>query len=112
MHSNRPVEPAMRWRIWSMSGIALATGVVAGIAVQDGRESAPNPDWREIAWPFPRDAWPQGRAFRCASAACGTSTELYVRPKIGFCNCTTGVADDGEVDRVTDLDLIGERFAA
>jgi len=34
-----------------------------------------------------------------------------VRPKIGFCNCDTGVADDDEVDRVADLDLISERFA-
>jgi hypothetical protein len=36
--------------------------------------------------------------------------ELYVRPKIGFCNCDTGVADDDEVDRVADLDLISPRF--
>ena len=33
-----------------------------------------------------------------------------MRPKIGFCNCDTGVADDDEVDRVADLDLISERF--
>ena len=41
---------------------------------------------------------------------CG-GIELYVRPKIGFCNCTTGVADDDEVDRVADLDLISAQFA-
>jgi hypothetical protein len=64
--------------------------------------------WREISWPFPRDGWPAGRAFRCEG--CG-GVELYVRPKIGFCNCTTGVADDDEVDRVADLDLISARFA-
>jgi hypothetical protein len=67
--------------------------------------------WREISWPFPRDGWPAGRAFRCES--CGGElggVELYVRPKIGFCNCTTGVADDDEVDRVADLDLISARF--
>ena len=34
-----------------------------------------------------------------------------MRPKIGFCNCDSGVADDDEVDRVADLDLISERFA-
>jgi hypothetical protein len=34
-----------------------------------------------------------------------------VRPKIGFCNCDSGVADDDEVDRVADLDLISPRFA-
>lgn len=66
--------------------------------------------WQEIAWPFPRDGWPAGRAFRCT--ACEGNIELYVRPKIGFCNCDNGVADDEEVDRVADLDLISERFAA
>ena len=67
--------------------------------------------WREIAWPFPRDGWPAGRAFRCAVELCGDDVEVYVRPKIGFCNCDSGVADDDEVDRVADLDLISERFA-
>ncbi len=66
--------------------------------------------WREIAWPFPRDGWPAGRAFRCAAEACGDEVEVYVRPKAGFCNCDTGVADDDEVDRVIDLDLVSERF--
>ena len=59
-------------------------------------------DWQEIAWPFPRDGWPAGRAFRCGGGACG-GVELYVRPKKGFCNCDTGVADDDEVDRVADM---------
>jgi hypothetical protein len=66
--------------------------------------------WREIGWPFPRDGWPAGRAFRCAPEACGGGIEVYVRPKAGFCNCDSGVADDDEVDRVADLDLISERF--
>jgi hypothetical protein len=66
--------------------------------------------WREIAWPFPRDGWPAGRAFRCETEACGGEVEVYLRPKIGFCNCDTGVADDDEVDRVADLDLMSERF--
>jgi hypothetical protein len=35
-----------------------------------------------------------------------------VRAKRGFCNCDRGVADDDEVDRVADIDLIGPRFAA
>src|SRR6266853_4569594 len=67
--------------------------------------------WQEIAWPFPRDGWPAGRAFRCATEFCGDEIEVYVRPKAGFCNCDSGVADDEEVDRVADLDLMSERFA-
>jgi hypothetical protein len=66
--------------------------------------------WREIAWPFPRDGWPAGRAFRCQRASCVQGSEIYVRAKMGFCNCDTGVADDDEVDRVTDLDLVSPRF--
>jgi hypothetical protein len=92
--------------------VATAFSSVAGVHFVTARGSAGAAIWREISWPFPRDGWPAGRAFRCDS--CGGEpggVELYVRPKIGFCNCTTGVADDDEVDRVADLDLISPRFA-
>ena len=46
--------------------------------------------WSEIKWPFPLDQWGVGRAFRCPASACGTDIALYVRPKLGFCNCATG----------------------
>jgi hypothetical protein len=32
-----------------------------------------------------------------------------VRPKIGFCNCTTGVSDDAEFERVADTDLVSTK---
>jgi len=102
-------------RHWPAILIAsLAFGGLSGVAAyhkvsaQEGRGG--DAHWREIAWPYPRDAWPAGRAFRCDAAACGGAVEVYVRPKIGFCNCDTGVADDDEVDRVADLDLISTRF--
>ena len=95
-------------RRWPVIAVAvLALGALSGGAAV--RQAAPRSgDWREIAWPFPRDGWPAGRAFRCG--ACGESIEVYVRPKIGFCNCDSGVTDDDEVDRVADLDLLSERF--
>jgi hypothetical protein len=91
---------------------ALAFGALSGVAAyQKLRPPAVgNADWQEIGWPFPRDAWPAGRAFRCQSAACGEGVELYLRPKIGFCNCDSGVTDDDEVDRVADLDMISPTF--
>ena len=91
---------------------ALAFAALSGFAAyQKVRPQAVgNADWQEIAWPFLRDAWPAGRAFRCESDACGAVIELYVRPKIGFCNCDSGVADDDEVDRVADLDMISPNF--
>src|SRR3954453_7386045 len=91
--------------------LALAIGTLSGVAAYVGARPAVA-GWREIAWPFPRDGWPAGRAFRCDPALCGEAIELYVRPKIGFCNCDSGVADDDEVDRVADLDLISARFVA
>jgi hypothetical protein len=105
---------------------ALAIGALSGVAAYEnarpqragqgqdqaqGQVSGSMQGWREIAWPFPRDGWPAGRAFHCDAAACGEAVELYVRPKIGFCNCDSGVADDDEVDRVADLDLMSQRFS-
>src|SRR5258707_5984047 len=90
--------------------LAVAACTLSGVAAYVGARPAVA-GWQEIAWPFPRDGWPAGRAFRCDAALCGEAIELYVRPKIGFCNCDSGVADDDEVDRVADLDLISQRFA-
>ncbi len=91
-----------RWLI-ILTGIVALGALSAGAAYE---RAAPGiGEWQEIAWPFPRDGWPAGRAFRSGEV------EVYVRPKIGFCNCDVGVADDDEVDRVADLDLISERFA-
>ena len=63
-------------------------------------------------WPFPMDQWGKGKAFRCKAADCGTEVTVYVRAKIGFCNCTTGVSDDEELDRISDFDLLGDKLAA
>jgi hypothetical protein len=93
-----------------LTALALAICSLSGSAADEN--SAKADGWREIAWPFPRDGWPAGRAFRCANEVCGGEFEVYVRPKAGFCNCDGGVADDDEVDRVTDLDLMSERFVA
>ena len=57
------------------------------------------------------DQWGVGRAFRCRAGDCGADIDLYLRPKLGFCNCTTGVADDAELDRVGDLELLSDKFA-
>jgi hypothetical protein len=94
-------------RALAIIGLVVALGALSAFAAYD---RAPSPAWQEIAWPFPRDGWPAGRAFRCGDARCA-GLEVYVRPKIGFCNCDAGVADDDEVDRVADIDLISPRFA-
>jgi hypothetical protein len=101
-----------RWLL--IASAAVVFGALSGAAAYQHaglRHPERTGDWQEIAWPFPRDGWPAGKAFRCGAAACGGEVELYVRPKMGFCNCDRGVADDDEVDRVADLDLMSARFA-
>jgi hypothetical protein len=39
-------------------------------------------------------------------ADCGVKIDVFIRPKIGFCNCSTGVSDDNELERVADNELI------
>jgi hypothetical protein len=92
-----------RWPL-IVAGI-VALSVLSAGAAYERAGSGVGGDWQEIAWPFPRDGWPAGKAFRSGDV------EVYVRPKIGFCNCDVGVADDDEVDRVADLDLISAHFA-
>jgi hypothetical protein len=70
------------------------------------------PVWTEAQWPFPIDEWGKGKAFRCDEANCGVEVNLYIRAKIGFCNCTTGVSDDQELDRLADFRLMGEKPSA
>ena len=101
-----------RWPLIAFATVAL--GALSGVAAYQHvglRQPEGNRAWQEIAWPFPRDGWPAGKAFRCDVAACGGDVEIYVRPKMGFCNCDRGVADDDEVDRVADLDLMSQYFA-
>jgi hypothetical protein len=52
------------------------------------------------------------RAFVCNPADCGTEVKVYLRPKSGFCNCTTGIDHDEELDRVGDKELIAPKAVA
>jgi hypothetical protein len=92
--------------------IAL-TGAVGGdvLAGNGAPAAAPHPHWVEGKWPFPIDQWGTGRAFQCNAEACGVTVNLYLRPKLGFCNCARGVYDDAELDRVGDVVLMGPQFS-
>jgi hypothetical protein len=65
-----------------------------------------HPAWVETKWPFPMDQWGEGKAFQCRAADCGVELNLYIRAKIGFCSSTTGVADDNELERLSDFDFM------
>jgi hypothetical protein len=107
------------------SGAAFTLGgLVAGMVMLGGQYLSPEiafgpkaatiqkASWVETRWPFPPDIWGKGKAFRCAAAHCGTEMSVFVRPKIGFCNCATGVADDDELARIGDIDLLAYRLSA
>ena len=92
-------------------GGALGTvGLLAG-HVLNRATPPPNPVWTEVPWPFLMDQWGKGKAFQCRAEHCGTEVSLYLRAKIGFCNCVSAI-DDEEVDRVGDVDLVGGERAA
>ena len=83
--------------------------------LQNNIHATPAPDrtvWAEAKWPFPMDQWGEGKAFQCKAADCGTAINLYIRAKIGFCSSTLGVADDDELDRLSDFDLMEGRAIA
>ena len=97
-----------------LAGLLAGDAATVGV-VRPGGEVASHarqPAWSEVKWPFPLDQWGLGRAFRCGADDCGTEVNLYLRAKIGFCNCTTGVSDDEELDRLTDFRLMGDRLLA
>jgi hypothetical protein len=93
---------------------AICAGLLALLAGDAGSIGAAGPPapaaWTEVKWPFPMDQWGLGRAFRCRAADCNTEINLYLRAKLGFCNCATGVSDDAELDRVGDLELLSSKF--
>ena len=95
----------------SVAALAAATGGLAmwrGAAIPNGRDRSRDPPvWTEVAWPFPLDQWGAGKAFTCRPADCGSEIQVYLRAKLGFCNCATGVANDDDLDRMSDFDLVG-----
>jgi hypothetical protein len=104
---NRPQTIAV------ISFVALTAGaggfaIFRGAYPPDGHHNSRDPSvWTEVAWPFPLDQWGSGRAFKCRSAGCGSEVNVYLRAKLGFCNCATGVANDEDLDRMSDFDLVG-----
>jgi hypothetical protein len=95
---------------FALGGLVGAVALLAGKPAHKSSATAdtPHPAWTEVPWPFLMDQWGKGKGFQCAAADCGTEVKLYIRAKIGFCNCTTGVADDEELERLSDFDLIGK----
>jgi hypothetical protein len=100
----------------AVAGVGFLLG--AGAVAVFGMRAAPTPVatpatiepvWTEAKWPFPIDEWGVGKAFVCMPADCSVKVDLYVRPKIGYCNCATGVSDDAELERVSDTGLLSAK---
>ena len=109
-------------RIAVIAGIVgFGLGALAGASAffarpmlshQGAAVAAPShPKFSEMQWPHPTDEWGKGKAFRCEASDCGVEVNVYIRAKIGFCNCQTGVSDDNELDRLSDFTLMGENLS-
>jgi hypothetical protein len=101
--------PSIVWLFMAVGLVLGAPRVSAQGAIPAAAETS---SWSEEKWPFPIDQWGNGQAFDCAAERCGREAHLYVRAKIGFCRCATGVSDDDEIERVGDLDLFGPEYKA
>ena len=76
----------------------MATLVVGLLGFSTFAQNGTNRPWQwtssgragnATAWPFLRDGFPPGRAWRNGDVT------VYVRPKLGFCgNCDTGVVEE------------------
>src|SRR5262245_27188382 len=100
-----------------LAGLAVAIAgyfalVVPRLASTGAGDAAVvRPAWPEVRWPFTTDQWGRGRAFVCKATDCSREVSLYLRAKLGSCNCTTGIADDADLDRMSDFDLIGSEVS-
>ena len=95
--------------------ILCVLAAAGGAVVLASKSTGPReiePVFTEVKWPFLMDQWGLGHAYRCGAEDCGTQVDVYLRAKIGFCNCATGVSDDEELERVGDVDLLGPKFSA
>jgi hypothetical protein len=91
--------------------LAIAASFLAASSSSTGdTKTNLRPLWAEVKWPFAVDQWGSGRAYTCRAADCGADLTLYLRAKIGFCNCR-GIENDEELERVSDLELISDRYS-
>ena len=90
------------WRVPALFLIIVASLQTVGLAHADHAHST----WIETKWPFLMDQWGEGKAFQCKAVDCGAELNLYIRAKIGFCSSATGVADDNELERLSDFDFM------
>jgi hypothetical protein len=99
---------------FGLGGLAAASLFFGPLLQGEGRDAATpkHPVWVETKWPFLVDEWGEGKAFQCKAESCGVDINLYIRPKIGFCSGTTGVADDAELERLSDFDFMNGDTAA
>jgi hypothetical protein len=98
---------------FGLGALAGASAFFAWPMPGQGRAVAPpsHPKFSEMRWPHPTDEWGKGKAFRCEAADCGVEVNLYIRAKIGFCSCQTGVSDDAELERLSDFTLMGDKIS-
>lgn len=99
------------WRIpVALGAIGLVAALAAGGSPRERNadlSTAARPIWTEVKWPFPGDPWGGGKAYRCRAVDCGAETQLFLRAKIGLCNCSTGIENDADLERMGDLYLFG-----
>jgi hypothetical protein len=91
---------------FALGGVAALLLYFAPASQKVGPVAPTHSVWVETKWPFLMDQWGEGRAFECKAADCGGELKLYIRSKIGFCSSSTGVADNSELERLSDFEFM------
>lgn len=105
------MKPAIGLKICGVSALLF----VAVMSLQPADPAPAEPahaTWVETKWPFLMDQWGEGKSFQCKTADCGAELNLYIRAKIGFCSSTIGIADDDELERLSDFDFMNGHATA
>ena len=106
------MKPATGLKICGVTALLLV--VLSSLQLADPARPAEqaHASWIETKWPFLMDQWGEGKSFQCKAAECGAELNLYIRAKIGFCSSATGIADDDELERLSDFDFMSGRTIA
>ncbi len=107
----RAAQAKASFLVAGLASISIAAAATATLHASSAEAigGAQYAAWSDEPWPFPIDQWGTGQAFGCRTGPCA-GLHLYLRAKIGFCRCATGVSDDDEIDRVGDTELLGSNY--
>ena len=96
---------------FSLGGaVAGAVWFTPRLVAQQTAAAPLHPDWKKSNGRFRRPVG-QRQRFSLRSGGLRNGCGPLCRSKLGSCNCTTGVANDEDIDRMSDFELLGDKVS-